>query len=213
MNDLASRYRKQVLRSSDLIYPMATISLRLNIYVSDLLTRVALPTIKLCQPTWVGRSTHSPKWHISMTPHFTVNWWEVLCIFLSLALALPTLFIKLASVSTPWSPHFAVVLQILWYIKRNYISWSLLSTTFDMLKGITFHGVYYPVNCSLELCFYSDAYWEGDPKLLLLSHDSLNFGGSKKETLVSRSSTETKYLALADTTQELIWLHWLWYGC
>ncbi|XP_028076267.1 uncharacterized protein LOC114278420 [Camellia sinensis] len=39
--------------------------------------------------------------------------------------------------------------------------------------------------------------------------DSLIAWRSKKQTLVARSSTEDEYRALVDTTQELLWLHWL----
>ena len=68
----------------------------------------------------------------------------------------------------------------------------------------------------LELHAYSDVDWVGDPTdqrsiigFYFLLGTSLVSWHSKKQDVVSRSSTEAKYRVLADTTCELFWLRWL----
>uniref|UniRef100_A0A2N9FV65 Reverse transcriptase Ty1/copia-type domain-containing protein n=1 Tax=Fagus sylvatica TaxID=28930 RepID=A0A2N9FV65_FAGSY len=58
--------------------------------------------------------------------------------------------------------------------------------------------------------------WAGDPtdrrsttRYYFLLGDSLISWHSKKQSVVTRSSTEAEYRALTDTTAELLWLHWL----
>ncbi|KAA0045541.1 Retrovirus-related Pol polyprotein from transposon TNT 1-94 [Cucumis melo var. makuwa] len=68
----------------------------------------------------------------------------------------------------------------------------------------------------LILSGYSDANWAGDPTdrrsttgYCFYLGDSLISWRSKKQNVVSRSSTKSEYRALADATAELLWLCWL----
>ncbi|KAK2975633.1 hypothetical protein RJ640_021078 [Escallonia rubra] len=83
-------------------------------------------------------------------------------------------------------------------------------------QGTLSHGLHYPSASSLQLTTYSDADWGRD----LVDHrsttgfcfflgNSLISWRSKKQSIVSRSSTESEYRALADTAAELVWLRWL----
>ncbi|XP_065620232.1 secreted RxLR effector protein 161-like [Quercus suber] len=95
----------------------------------------------------------------------------------------------------PRSVHYAAILRILRYV-----------------KGTLYHGLHYSSRSSLELHAYSDADWAGDPTdrwsitgFCFLLGTSLVSWRSKKQDVVSRSSTEAEYRALADTTCELVW--------
>ncbi|TYK08350.1 putative mitochondrial protein [Cucumis melo var. makuwa] len=95
--------------------------------------------------------------------------------------------------------HFTVVLHILRYV-----------------KGTLGHGLQFSSQSSLVLYGYSDADWAEDPTdrrsttgYCFYLGDSLISWHSKKQSVVSRSSTESKYRALANATAELLWLRWL----
>ncbi|XP_047322353.1 uncharacterized mitochondrial protein AtMg00810-like [Impatiens glandulifera] len=101
--------------------------------------------------------------------------------------------------SSPRTTHFSAVLRILRYI-----------------RGTLFHGLHFAHSSPLELRAYSDADWAGDPTdrrsptgYCFSLGTTLISWRSKKQTVVSRSSTESEYRALADTTFELLWLQWL----
>ena len=94
----------------------------------------------------------------------------------------------------PRSIHYAAVLRIHRYV-----------------KGTRYHGLHYFSQSSLELHAYSDADWTGDPidrysiiGFCFLLGTYLVSWHSKKQDVLSHSSTKAKYRALADTTCELV---------
>jgi hypothetical protein len=98
----------------------------------------------------------------------------------------------------PRTVHFAAVLRILRYI-----------------KGTLHQDLMYQPS-DLILRAYSDSDWAGDvtdrrstTSFCIFLRDSLIAWKSKKQVVVSRSSVETEYRALAHTTAEVVWLRWL----
>ena len=68
----------------------------------------------------------------------------------------------------------------------------------------------------MELRAYSDADYDSDPtyhksvtSFRIFLGDSLISWKSKKQSIVSQSSTEAEYRDMASTTKEIVWLRWL----
>ncbi|KAL4010527.1 hypothetical protein IC575_030024 [Cucumis melo] len=102
-------------------------------------------------------------------------------------------------IAAPRTIHFTTVLCIIRYI-----------------KGTLGHSLQFSSHSSLVLSGFFDADWTGHPtdrrsstSYCIYLGDALISWRSKKQYVVSRSSTESEYRALADATLELIWLHWL----
>ncbi|XP_047320997.1 uncharacterized mitochondrial protein AtMg00810-like [Impatiens glandulifera] len=101
-------------------------------------------------------------------------------------------------VTTPTLVHWSDVLRILKYLRGTRFQSLLLSSSFF-----------------LDLRAFSNADWTSDPSdrkstigFCIFLGDSLISWKSKKQDVISRSSTETEYRAMASTTCETIWLRW-----
>jgi hypothetical protein len=102
-------------------------------------------------------------------------------------------------VSAPTSVHYGHLLRVLRY-----------------LRGTKTQCLFYDSNSPLQLHAYSDATWASDPTdrrsitgyCILLGSSPVAWK-SKKQAVVSRSSTEAELRALATTTAEIIWIRWL----
>ncbi|KAL0555857.1 hypothetical protein IC582_004358 [Cucumis melo] len=101
--------------------------------------------------------------------------------------------------AAPCTIHFTVVLRIILYI-----------------RGTLGHGLQFSSQFSMVLSGFSDADWAGDPTdrrsttgYCFYQGDALIFWRSKKQSVVSRSSTESEYRALVDAISKLLWLRWL----
>ena len=91
--------------------------------------------------------------------------------------------------------------------------WAALKRLLRYLQGTKTKGLFFSSNSSLQLICYSDSDWEADldDRRSTSSYDiflgnSLISWMAKKQSTVSRSSTESEYKAIANSTQELLWL-------
>lgn len=96
------------------------------------------------------------------------------------------------------------------------IHWAAVLRILRYLRGTIYHSLVMPSDSSLKFCAYADANWAGDSNdrkfttgFCIFLGGSLILGRSKKQPIVSQSSTEVEYSAIATTTNEIIWLRGL----
>ncbi|KAJ9539533.1 hypothetical protein OSB04_032266 [Centaurea solstitialis] len=92
--------------------------------------------------------------------------------------------------------------------------WDAVCHILKYLKGAPGYGIKYQNHCHHNIEGFTDADYDGDPTSRRSTTGYCVFVGgnlvswrSKKQNLVSRSSAESEYRAMAQTTCELIWLH------
>lgn len=94
--------------------------------------------------------------------------------------------------------------------------WFAIQRVMRYLQGTIKYGLSYAKGSAIELIAYSDADWGSDVKvrksisgtLILVSGGPVIFRSSQ-QTLVSQSTTESEFIAAADTVKELKWLQML----
>ncbi|XP_022041096.1 uncharacterized mitochondrial protein AtMg00810-like [Helianthus annuus] len=101
-------------------------------------------------------------------------------------------------------------------VTRPDIAHGVVLRILRYLRGTQFQSLLFPSTSSLELRAYSDADWDSDPNdrksttgFCVFLGDWLISWKSKKQDVVSRSSTEAEYRAMAVTTCEIVGLRWL----
>jgi hypothetical protein len=115
-------------------------------------------------------------------------------------------------------PDIAYVVHVIgqFVVSPTTVHWATILCILRYLRDTDFQSLLLPSTFSLELHAYSDAnhgsdptYRKSVPGLCIFLGDSLISWKSKKQSIISQSSTEAKYCAMTFTTKEIFWLHWL----
>ena len=94
--------------------------------------------------------------------------------------------------------------------------WKAVKRILKYLKETTDHGLHLTRSSHLKLTGCSDADWASDPDdrrstsgVCVYLGNNLVTWLSKKQSTVSKSTTEAEYRSLAIATAEIMWLKWL----
>ncbi|KAA0046194.1 putative mitochondrial protein [Cucumis melo var. makuwa] len=94
------------------------------------------------------------------------------------------------------------------------IHWQLVKRILRYLKGSLSHGLWLQCSTNLSIVGFVDADWASDPDdMKSTSGYCVYFGntlvswGSKKQSIISQSSTEAEYRYLALLATELVWIN------
>ncbi|KAA0052371.1 putative mitochondrial protein [Cucumis melo var. makuwa] len=95
----------------------------------------------------------------------------------------------------------------------KHTHWQLVKRILRYLKGVLYHGLWLSKSDNTSLVGFADADWASDPDdrkstsgLCVYFGNNLVSWGSKKQSIISRSSTEAEYRCLALLATEMVWI-------
>ena len=115
-------------------------------------------------------------------------------------------------------PDIAYVVHVVsqFVASSTTVPWAVVLRILGYLRGTIFQSLLLPSTFSLELRAYFDADHGSDPTyrksvtgFCIFLGDSLISWKSKKQSIVSQSSTKAEYCAMTSTINEIAWLRWL----
>jgi len=115
-------------------------------------------------------------------------------------------------------PNIAYVVHLIgqFVVSPTTVHWAAMLCILRYLRDTVSHSLLLPSTFSLERRAYSNADHGSDPidrkfvtGLCIFLGDSLIFWKSKKQSIISQSSTEAEYYAMTSIIKKIFWLCWL----